>query len=113
MRLIGEDEGDSTSHRRAKLHHNRAKAEKPRNRDDPDEKEPDATHNQDQGTTPKWSWIGVNSPLMQEQDEAEWILQRLFEKLEESLREQSHELEGARQDNFDLTSHKQDSVEKQ
>ena len=50
---------------------------------------------------------------MQEQDEAEWILQRLFEKLEESLREQSHELEGARQDNLDLTSHKQDSVEKQ
>jgi potassium channel subfamily K len=36
----------------------------------------------------KWSWIGNRSPLMGDQTEAEWLLDRLFRKLEESLREQ-------------------------
>lgn len=38
----------------------------------------------------KWSWIGQQSPLMQEGNEAEWILMRLFEKLEGSLRHRFH-----------------------
>lgn len=36
----------------------------------------------------RWSWIGNRSPLMGDQNEAEWLLDRLFNKLEESLREQ-------------------------
>lgn len=36
----------------------------------------------------KWSWIGNRSPLMGDQSEAEWLLDKLFSKLEESLREQ-------------------------
>ncbi|KKA25989.1 hypothetical protein TD95_002709 [Thielaviopsis punctulata] len=32
-----------------------------------------------------WSWMGVRSPLMSEQDEAQWILERLIERLRREL----------------------------
>ena len=36
----------------------------------------------------KWSWVGNRSPLMGDKSEPEWILENLFRKLEEDLREQ-------------------------
>lgn len=39
----------------------------------------------DDARSGKWSWIGVRSPLMDEKEEAEWLLERFFERLEESL----------------------------
>ena len=35
----------------------------------------------------KWSWIGPRSPLMGEKDESEWLLEKLFARLEWSLKE--------------------------
>jgi potassium channel subfamily K len=33
----------------------------------------------------KWSWVGAQSPLMGDKEEAEWLLERFFQRLEESL----------------------------
>ncbi|KAG6217164.1 hypothetical protein E4U50_004343 [Claviceps purpurea] len=33
----------------------------------------------------KWSWVGIRSPLMGGQEESEWILDKLMERLQESL----------------------------
>jgi potassium channel subfamily K len=33
-----------------------------------------------------WSWVDSKSPLMGSQEEAEWILERLIERLGEELR---------------------------
>ncbi|KAK5106026.1 hypothetical protein LTS08_000142 [Lithohypha guttulata] len=79
LRLLGEDEADSTLHRKAVLKskakgHYRQGSKQTAGEGDPDMKV-------------KWSWIGQNSPLLQDKDEAEWILERLFERLEESSRQ--------------------------
>lgn len=73
LRLIGEDESRPETHRRAadkpkKLHrlHKEGRAE-----EDYDET--------------KWSWVGHMSPLMDTREEAEWILDRLEQKLREEL----------------------------
>lgn len=34
---------------------------------------------------PKWSWIGHRSPLLDTREEAEWILDKLEQKLREEL----------------------------
>ncbi|UNI18090.1 hypothetical protein JDV02_004382 [Purpureocillium takamizusanense] len=52
-----------------------------------------ATNNQTPGTGNdgneserlKWSWVGRRSPLMGGQEESEWILERLMDRLKESL----------------------------
>jgi len=102
LRLIGEDESDSSLHRRAfhepKSHsHHKNKHNKPAGKEAPLQPKSPASGQQDEDpqTKPKWSWIGQYSPLMQDKDEAEWILERLFERLEESLRAQSQEFEHA------------------
>ena len=61
LKLIGEDERNAETHRKAK----------------PKEKL------EDQET--KWSWVGNRSPLMGSQEESEWILDRLVDRLRESL----------------------------
>ena len=37
----------------------------------------------------KWSWVGSRSPLMGSQEEAEWILERLTEKLADELKREA------------------------
>lgn len=99
LRLLGEDESNSALHGKARPPlHPPSHARRARH-DHADEEKlsvPDSTAStkRDEGgqTLPKWSWIGQLSPLMQDKDEAEWILERLFEKLEESLREASKEM---------------------
>jgi potassium channel subfamily K, other eukaryote len=92
LKLLGEDEEDASLHRRAPTHgeEEMEAAMKERN-DDPDSSaKPDIAAagratDADDGRTSKWSWIGVQSPLMADKEEAEWLLERFFERLEQSL----------------------------
>lgn len=74
LRLLGEDEGDSRRHARSTP----AAERKATDRHHPASKESSEEK-------PQWSWIGHRSPLMGEQDEAEWLLERLFIRLEQSM----------------------------
>ena len=82
LKLIGEDEGDHTFHRKPPVKINN---------DSPD-KEPDTQQAQigdNEGNTRQWSWLGNRSPLMGETEEAEWVLERLSITLEKELKKQS------------------------
>lgn len=110
LRLIGEDESDNALHTRAR----------PKLQDHPPDKDrhdPAATDHgpplskqpasgQREGAsraTFKWSWIGPYSPLMEDKDEAEWILERLFQRLDESLASQKRDFERSLNDTDNLT----------
>lgn len=69
LRLIGEDESDAAKHRKPHSHLSKSK-------DELEGKE-----------RARWSWVGSRSPLMSSQEEAEWILERLIEKLNDELRD--------------------------
>ncbi|WZH50136.1 hypothetical protein QYS62_011376 [Fusarium acuminatum] len=68
LKLIGEDENSPQTHCKVSLE----KACQDINKGAPD------------GGL-KWSWVGNHSPLLGTQEESEWILGRLMDKLEESL----------------------------
>jgi potassium channel subfamily K len=65
LRLIGQDETDSSAHRKPRVDHKRNP------HSDPD------IGTADEGEQNAWSWLGVRSPLMGNRTEADWILQRL------------------------------------
>ncbi|KAL6412397.1 hypothetical protein AUP68_03600 [Ilyonectria robusta] len=68
LKLIGEDERNAETHCKAK----------------PKEKRPDPNiENSDNELT--WSWVGNRNPLMGSQEESEWILDRLMDRLRMSL----------------------------
>ncbi|CCC06623.1 unnamed protein product [Sordaria macrospora k-hell] len=69
LRLIGEDESDAAKHRKPHTHLSS------KSKDELEEKE-----------RARWSWVGSRSPLMSSQEEAEWILERLIETLNDELR---------------------------
>jgi potassium channel subfamily K len=81
LRLVGEDEDDSSRHRRPKNNpkHRRGK-----------QKTPDigaATGGEDEnGEQFTWSWLGIRSPLMGNSTEAQWLLHKLTLALEEEMR---------------------------
>lgn len=89
LRLIGEDESDASTHRKPVK---KPRAVDPKN----DEKAPQPTkqrgidgfatddqlqQGQPERDRPKWSWVGHRSPLMDTRAEAEWILDKLSQKL--------------------------------
>lgn len=82
LRLIGEDESRPETHRRAahkpKKAHRLPKEGRPEGDDD----------------ETKWSWVGHKSPLMDTREEAEWILDRLEQKLREELQAVVREAQG-------------------
>ncbi|KAF5018163.1 hypothetical protein F66182_9873 [Fusarium sp. NRRL 66182] len=81
LKLIGEDESNADTHRKAQ-----PKSRRPRrhhNRDSPEESH-GKSDSDDDGVT-AWSWVGNRSPLMGSQEETEWILERLMDRLRESL----------------------------
>ncbi|RWA03385.1 hypothetical protein EKO27_g11720 [Xylaria grammica] len=90
LRLIGEDESDPSTHR------------KPPTKPHPtsDDKAPQPTEKR--GTDgaksgneqEQWSWVGHLSPLMDTRDEAEWILDKLSQKLRQELQGDVEEYEG-------------------
>ncbi|KIW44471.1 uncharacterized protein PV06_02937 [Exophiala oligosperma] len=95
LKLLGEDERDSTTHKHASeledptFHHDKNPASKKlldqTGQDSAYGKGSDKGQGQGQKKF-QWSWIGNRSPLMGDKEEAEWLLEKLFERLEESLR---------------------------
>lgn len=84
LKLIGEDESSAETHRKArpKAKHRHHHHHDKRTNDSP-EKGQDENTDSEHVTT--WSWVGNRSPLMGSQEETEWILDRLMERLRESL----------------------------
>ncbi|KAK0708210.1 hypothetical protein B0H67DRAFT_495255 [Lasiosphaeris hirsuta] len=83
LRLIGEDEGDADRHRRALPHSHQRRH---RHRGEGGRHEGKEKDEEGEGSGTPWSWVGSRSPLMDSQEEAEWILERLTQKLTEELR---------------------------
>ncbi|KAI1387467.1 voltage-gated potassium channel [Hypoxylon trugodes] len=108
LRLIGEDESDAENHRLPEKHplphgrqhlsaHGDNTSSEPgaessitnTNTNDSETKKEDGEEAETSTTdnkTPKWSWVGHRSPLMDTREEAEWILDKLEQKLREELR---------------------------
>ena len=101
LRLIGEDERDPANHRkprpkpkkggkRGRRHHKHESEADFQNRNLHDEHDL-APQRRGAEKLPevidmlKWSWVGNRSPLMGSQEESEWILDRLTNRLRESL----------------------------
>lgn len=94
LKLIGEDEASAETHLKWGLS-DRGKS-RSHNNDEQANGSADAHTNkssdwemktQDDGK-PKWSWVGDGSPLMCSQDETEWILEKLTQKLIDELKEE-------------------------
>ncbi|KAL7622240.1 hypothetical protein AAE478_007743 [Parahypoxylon ruwenzoriense] len=79
LRLIGEDESSTETHRRPEHSSLVARALSRRGSRRGGGGAPAV-----QGK-PKWSWVGHRSPLMDTREEAEWILDKLEQKLREEL----------------------------
>ncbi|KAK4190973.1 outward-rectifier potassium channel TOK1 [Podospora australis] len=88
LRLIGEDEADAERHAKAKPHVQKKESSADGNNNDTEAHGPkDVARVQDEKEKPvSWSWVGSKSPLMGEKEEAEWILERLIQKLGDELR---------------------------
>ena len=103
MRLLGEDENDPKFHRRPKSVEGEKKEME--EEDGGNEKDGQDGKNVSSGTGNKnsekegglqkkggedentpWSWVGIRSPLLGEQEEAQWVLEKLSDKLEGELR---------------------------
>ncbi|KAL7917897.1 hypothetical protein ACQKWADRAFT_305634 [Trichoderma austrokoningii] len=74
LKLIGEDEHDPSTHGKAKI-----KGKRPAK---------DAAREE----IVKWSWVGHRSPLMGSQSESDWILEKLVDRLQQSLSAESQRL---------------------
>ncbi|KAI1337068.1 hypothetical protein F5Y15DRAFT_392254 [Xylariaceae sp. FL0016] len=116
LRLIGEDENNSATHRkpaknpRAKeaytdfpgQHGQGGQTQNPASGTKKiEEKPPPDSGVHDEGTADseaaprlKWSWVGHRSPLMDTQEEAQWILDKLEERLNQELLEAVEKQDG-------------------
>ncbi|KAI1304011.1 hypothetical protein F5Y03DRAFT_180414 [Xylaria venustula] len=93
LRLIGEDESDASTHRKPiKKPHllDHDTLTQPAKKDDV---VPNIGNRQEQPKT-QWSWVGHLSPLMDTREEAEWILDKLTQKLRQELLQDVKEREG-------------------
>jgi potassium channel subfamily K len=77
LRLIGQDENDASKHRKPQAH------------TDHDDGEAPDIGAADDGQGRAWSWLGIRSPLMGNQSEPQWLLQRLAATLESEMRKMS------------------------
>ncbi|KAL8742903.1 MAG: hypothetical protein Q9190_004693 [Brigantiaea leucoxantha] len=80
LKLMGEDEDNDASHRRAPVKVRREMDEKPDMQQ--------GTTDDAQQETRQWSWLGNRSPLMGETTEAQWVFERLSVTLERELKMQ-------------------------
>ena len=99
LRLLGEDENDPKFHRRPSTGQEKREVgaegkgegkgemQKGASAGGVEGEEKHEVTGSDEKATP-WSWVGVRSPLLGETEEAEWVLERLSEKLENELRAQ-------------------------
>ena len=81
LRLMGEDESSPEMHRAAPIEIKHPKSMQPN-------LQGGQTDGQDQQKK-KWSWLGNRSPLMGEQEEPDWVLERLTLALEMALKKES------------------------
>lgn len=85
LKLMGEDEDNQTSHRKAPINvrgSGEAKGEPDMQQGTTDDKEREKL---------QWSWLGNRSPLMGEVDEPDWVLERLSITLEKELKRRHDE----------------------
>ncbi|KEF58671.1 uncharacterized protein A1O9_06597 [Exophiala aquamarina CBS 119918] len=111
LKLLGEDESDSSLHRKPRSSSRATVVDTPSDEQDggQDHRSPrqkdfetggqEIAHSQssskiDDEEISRWSWIGSRSPLMGDKIEAEWLLEKLLQRLEESL----HDLKKAKED---------------
>ncbi|KAF9776428.1 hypothetical protein IL306_005416 [Fusarium sp. DS 682] len=94
LKLIGEDESSAETHGKAQPnsrhhHHHHHRHHRHRHRHHRRRKTNETAEGveKDGGSDEKtaWSWVGNRSPLVGSQEETEWILDRLLERLRESL----------------------------
>ncbi|KAK6223809.1 ion channel protein [Colletotrichum tabaci] len=90
LKLIGEDESSSATHRKARPHiHSKKKKKRMENgKRSKKTREGVVVVDDEEGECPdedKWSWVGSQSPLMGSQEECEWILEKLMDKLRDEL----------------------------
>ena len=81
LKLMGEDESHSASHRTAPI--------KVKNNTDGKADMQQAQTDDMEGGLRQWSWLGNRSPLMGDSEEAEWVLERLSMTLEKQLKKLS------------------------
>ena len=79
LKLMGEDESHSTSHRTAPVTVNNDTDAKPDMQQ--------AQTDDEEGGMRQWSWLGNRSPLMGSIVESEWVLERLAMTLEKEMKE--------------------------
>jgi potassium channel subfamily K, other eukaryote len=98
LRLLGEREEDPSNHKKAHMHGEEEREVQEAELNNHIEK-PGQLADQDRSTSrprqgravgeesqmSKWSWIGAQSPLMGDKEEAEWLLERFFQRLEQNL----------------------------
>lgn len=77
LRLIGEDESSADTHKKAVPKSKKKGKDQEQKADGGEGDEPEKL---------QWSWVGSRSPLMGSQEEAEWILEKLEQKLAGELR---------------------------
>jgi potassium channel subfamily K len=126
LKLLGEDEGDSKYHRKALTTTGNSHPQENTDAgtaETAEEQKGDnlqgagqnntATERSDNDQTGKkikqWSWIGNRSPLMQDKEEAEWILEKLFIRLEEELNREKESAKKLRAKKERETGKKQDA----
>ncbi|KAK2061009.1 ion channel protein [Colletotrichum caudatum] len=90
LKLIGEDESSPETHRKARPHVHAKKRRGGKNDGDDgdgDDEKRKKSDGEDKWTLEgdKWSWVGPQSPLMGSQEESEWILEKLIDKLRDEL----------------------------
>ena len=92
LKLIGEDESASSTHRKAPIKAGDLETEKGMMQHG------GQTANASEENKEPWSWLGTRSPLMGEIGEADWVLERLSATLEKELKKQSKERRRARRE---------------
>ena len=104
LRLLGEDENNPNFHRKPSNEQERregnreggeggeiqkgASGHRTAGEEKPDSSSPDPKSGGPEEQSTPWSWVGVRSPLLGETEEAEWVLERLSDRLERELKEQ-------------------------
>ncbi|KAF2110096.1 potassium channel-like protein [Lophiotrema nucula] len=79
LKLIGQDEEDTSRHRKPQIHNDNRKKQ------DPDLGAADGAEKDEVGEPYTWSWLGIRSPLMGSKTEAQWLLQRISVTLEAEM----------------------------
>ena len=79
LKLMGEDEASSKTHRHPSAHPQQSKDGAPG-------LQQAGVRDEHTGGQAEWSWLGERSPLMGEMAEAQWVLDRLSRRLERLLR---------------------------